>query len=578
MSAAASEQVAPRALLVTSVGAPAAAVVPVLAALEAGGLQVRAIDAGRVGSRGDGLVEGVFRAIAGEFAERRLSRELRSNPPDAIVAFEPGSTQVLGVARDESSRPAVVVAVVAELDPDEAWGATDADRYLVYDDEAAVTLADHGIQSDRIMVIGPVAEHAFAAAGAEDRAGLRSRFKLASSEPVVMVEVAGLGDETVSQMALQLSLVERDCMYLFDAGSDSDAAMILRRQVPTLGLRAKLFGESQDRAHYWRCADVVVARPRAAAVARALAVGARLVALGPEGKEGERLARAVEARGLWATAASPLLVSSAIDELLGRGPRSDDRIGADGARTVADIVWIAGGDRRGIINETRSVAHARTRERVRAAADAADAAARAGAPPGDLEDLSGASSAAAGAGQVDLPDDDEISRLRAELSTRMKQVSRSVSEARQAADSWDQKGERARSEGNAEAAAAAQKQADVERARMHEHLKEMAELESEMRSLEKAERAARKAPPRPAPASSAPPRTGRSRTKPPAASGPSVDELLDRLKDEARTGSGTSTRTASSSKRNRRPKETTTTVDDELAALKRKMAAKKKKS
>jgi UDP-N-acetylglucosamine:LPS N-acetylglucosamine transferase len=576
VSAAASEQAAPRALLVTSAGAPGAAVVPVLAALEAGGLQVRAIDAGRVGSRGDGLVEGVFRAIAGEFAERRLLRELQGNPPDAIVAFEPGSIQVLGVARDESPVPAVVVAVVAELDPDEAWGATDADRYLVCDDEAAVTLADHGIQSDRIMVVGAVGEHAFAEAGRQGRGELRGRFKIASSAPVVVVEVGGLGDETVSQMALQLSLVERECVYLFDAGSDSDAAAILRRQVPALGLRAKLFGESEDRARYWRCADVVVARPRPASVARTVAVGARMVALAPEGKDGERLARALDGRGLGATAASPLLVSSAIDGLLGRGARSDDLIGADGARAVADVVWIAGGDRRGVIAETRSVAHARTRERVRAAASAADAATRASAPPGDLEDLSGGGFS--GADEVELPDDAEIAGLRAALSTRMKQVSRSVLEARESAESWEKKAERAKGEGDADAAAAARKQADAERARMHEHLKEMAELESEMRSLEKAERAAREAPPRPGPTAGAGPTTRtRSRPKPPPrASGPSVDELLDRLKNEARTGGGTSTRAAASGKRASRPTPTTT-VDDELAALKRKMAAKKNK-
>jgi len=168
-------------------------VTPVLAALEASGLKVRAIDVGRVGSRSDGTLDRVMRAIVGELAERRLARELGSYPPDVVVAFDPGSTTALTLARDSATKPAPVVAVIDALAPESEWASTDADRFLVVDDEAAYALTSHGVEGARILPIGAVCEAAFAAAAKESRAALRTRFKVGSDRPVVLVEVSGLG-------------------------------------------------------------------------------------------------------------------------------------------------------------------------------------------------------------------------------------------------------------------------------------------------------------------------------------------------------------------------------------------------
>src|SRR5215467_9120075 len=209
-------------LLVTSAGAPSAAVVPVLAAIEAAGMRVRAIDVGAAGGGGEGVADRVRRALLGEGAERRLRRELEISPPDAAVVFDPHAALALTVARDQVQNPAPVIAVVGELEPAAAWAQTDADRFVAID------------------------ERAFAEAGAQDRAGLRTRFKLGGK--CALVEVAGLGAELTGQLALQLSLLDGGdaTTFLFDAGGDVEAAGVLRRQVPTLGLRAKLFGATSD--------------------------------------------------------------------------------------------------------------------------------------------------------------------------------------------------------------------------------------------------------------------------------------------------------------------------------------------
>ena len=575
----------PKVLVVTSAGAPPPVVTPVLAALEAHGLVVRAIDIGRVGSRASGGAWKVVKAIVGELAERRLSRELVEHPPDVTVAFDPGSAAALSAARDESEAPAPVVAVVPELEPKgEEWAVAAADRYLTVDDTAAVALADGGVDGARILTVGPFCPLLYAQAGREARAALRARFKLPATGPVVLVEVAGLGYETTSQLALQLSLSTARAAYLFAAGDDIDAATALRRQVPTLGLKAKLFGNTSEAPLFWRAADVVIARPRPQAVAKAMAVGARTVALAPEDGAGKALAEALEGRKLGIAAQGPLFVSSALEAVLATAPPSTME-GEDGSGNTADVVWVVGRARREIADEVRAAERAETRARVHAATSAASAAERQTAAAGDLEDLgwgdAGDDDDEGPAAAAAPPDRAEIERLRRDVEARIARVQRSLADAQQSAARWQKKAEEGRKSGSDAAAREGERNADLERARMHAVLAELAELTSEKEALEKA--AASAPPPRAAsdPAAARPPRSGQARP-PRAADGAgerSVDDLLREMKRQGGgTGSGTGSASGSGSGASTagRASRSSSTVDDELEALKRKMSTKKR--
>ncbi|HUJ59069.1 MAG TPA: hypothetical protein VLX92_11275 [Kofleriaceae bacterium] len=562
----------PSVLVVTSAGAPAAAVVPVLAAIEAAGMRVRAIDVGAAGGGGGGVTDRVRRALLGEAAERKLRRELEGNPPDATVVFDPHAALAVTVARDQVQNPAPVVAVVGELEPAAAWAQTDADRFVAIDDLAAVALADAGVEGDRILVVGALGERAFAEAGAQDRAALRARFKLGGK--VALVEVTGLGAELTGQLALQLSLLDGGdaVTFLFDAAGDAESAAVLRRQVPSLGLRGKLFGQTPDAALLWRAADAIVARPRPETIARVLLVGGRLVALIDEQVAGAaRHAAALEARRRAIPAKGLLMLASALDAAFrgGHAPPSHD-----GAEQVADIVALVAGDKRAVIDERRAAAHAATRERVHAASVAAQAAAAQTAMPGELEDLGGGPAPV----DVDLPDKAELERLRAEVARRVAEMTRSMAAARDAAAELGDKARGAAARGQADEAAQLERKADAERARMHAMLAELATLESELKELERAiaqvgDRP--RAPPPPPPEDQAP----RARPGKPA----SIDDELARIKRSAGGGapapapaSPPPPRTPPSGKSARRGE--AKTVDDELAALKRKMdqAPKKK--
>lgn len=561
-------------LVVTSSGSPPSAVVPVLAALEAAGMRVRAIDVGGAGGGGGAITDRVRRALLGEGAERKLKRELEQSPPDATVVFDPHAALALTVARDQATNPAPVVAVVSELEPAAAWAQTDADRFVAVDELAAVALADSGVEGDRILVVGAIGERVFADAGAQDRMGVRSRFKL--SGKLALVEVAGLGAEITGQLALQLSLLDANesITFLFDAAGDVDAAAVLRRQVPTLGLRGKLFGVSADAPLLWRAADVIVARPRPETVARVLLVGGKLVALiDDQVPGGTKLATALEARKRAISARGLLMLASAMDSAFGgTPPHATD----DGADHVADIVAAVAGDKRGVIDERRAAAYGATRDRVRAASAAAQSAAATTAMPGELEDLGGGGNDSA-PDASSIPDKVELERLRSEVARRVAEMSRSMAAARDAATDLADKAKGATARGAADEAAQLDRKADAERARMHSMLAELANLESELKELERAIEKVKDMP--------SPPRASASTSSSPSSDrvnpGPriSIEDQLAALKKNT-GGGGTPPPRASSSGPAPKPthsspplKRTQANVDDDLAALKQKMAA-----
>ncbi|MBL0213388.1 MAG: hypothetical protein IPQ07_05870 [Myxococcales bacterium] len=566
-------------LIVTSSGAPSSAVVPVLAAIEAAGMRVRAIDVGSAGGGGGGMADRVRRALLGESAERRLKRELEVSPPDAAVVFDPHAAIALTVARDQvpaiAALAAPVIGVVGELEPAEAWAKTDCDRFVAVDDIAAVALADAGVEGERILVVGAIGERVFAEAGAHDRLALRTRFKLTGK--VALVDVAGLGAEQTGSLALQLSLLDgHDAIqYLFDAGNDAEVAAVLRRSVPSLGLRGKLFGATPDAALLWRAADVIVARPKPEVIARVLLVGGKLVALIDDQIAGAaKLAAALESRKRAISAKGLLLLSSALDSAFTGTAHPPT---ADGADQIADIVAAVSADKRGVIDERRAAQSAATRDRVRAASAAVSAVAAAGAMPGELEDLGG--DVPEPAPELDLQD---ITRLRAEVQQRKTEMTKSMMASRDAATKLGDQAKGAAARGATDEAAQLERRADGERAKMHGLLTELATLESELAELERVAKQVESTPRAERPRAERPRSTsssdlGDDPPPPRRAPAPSLDDALDDLKRRAGSGPAPS----SGAPRQAAPKSSGTTgknkapgtVDDELAALKKKMAS-----
>jgi UDP-N-acetylglucosamine:LPS N-acetylglucosamine transferase len=575
-----------RVLLALSSETPAEVATPVEAALTALDLEVHRVDLGRIsGGTGVSVIDRVAKALLGEVEHRRLEREIAAFLPDVAVALDPGAAAALVRERDRAGAHATpVVAIAAELAPRSSW-AVDADRYVAIDDEAAVALGELGVDGARVVVCGAPTKHAFASAALEDRAALRARFKLPADEAVVLVEAARLPVETLSQLVLQLALLDGKPALLFEAGDDPQVAAQLRRQVPPLGLRAKLFGDTADAPLLWRAADVVVARPRTRAILQTLVTGAAFIAIEPHGEREIAEARALEERGIGASAKvllvaaslGPLCKDARVRAAAARAAESRGRptgSPGDAADAIATLVRDVAVDREAVLAETRAAAAERAAAADVARESSAAAEARRATPPGDLEDLGGfgdlddlddlggggheaepgppidevhagaagrETSARRGGAAGPGLDPAALARLRLELDVTEARLRKELLDVRADAERWSERRVLAERKGDLGLAAEAGRAADRKRARMHVVLEDIARVAAERQRLATV--------------------TGGSGTgsggPAGAAKSTSIDDELEAMK--------------------RTQKQKSPTVEDELAALKRKMHTEKKK-
>jgi UDP-N-acetylglucosamine:LPS N-acetylglucosamine transferase len=462
-----------RCLAAESRAAPAELVRAVLAAVGAEGLTISRVDLGKIGDTGSRLGR-VVQALMGEAEAGRLLREARTVSPDVALAFDAGALAALALIRERKVAETAVIGVVPDLAPARNWGSA-ADRYLVVDDEAAVLLEEHGVDGARVLVVGPIVPHAWAEAAIQDRAALRAEHKVASDVPVVVVDAAPMTVETVQQLLLQLSLLGRGVFVLFDAGGNAGVAETVRRQVPTFGIRGKLFGETPKAPRLWRTADVVLARPTPKAVHAALALGCPLVALEPDGERQEREANALAERGLGAVAPQLLFVGGALDPFV-KDPRRLREAAArvasvargDGAARVAKLVLGVAQQKDEVIAESAAYVVEPAAEEESSASPPRAKAAAAGEPE-DLDDLSELVG--------DGGDGDGVSSAQRRAAGNQARLRKEVDDARAEATRWDERAKLAREKGDRGLAETAQREADRKRARMHAALQELARVE-----------------------------------------------------------------------------------------------------
>ncbi len=558
----------PSVLVVTSAVCESTTVAYVLAALEANGTTIRVYDA----AAGEaGAIGWVLRTIGGESPHHKLQEEITATRPDVAIVFDAGTATILGEVRRNCAHSFPIVAVTSELSPNEGWSHCDADRFFVVDDEAAVCLEDHGVSGQSILPVGGIGELRYVEAAQSPQSALKKRFGI--SGQVALVRVDGLGQDASSQLALQLSLVKTPITYLFDAGDDRDAAASLRSQVPMLGMKAKLFGDTDDAPLYWRCADVIVASPSILAVNRAFALTTPLVCMSPKNAREISRAEGLETRGVGAIAGNPLMVGAVLERLLKASPKFALKTGLDGAQIIADSTWVIASQRREIVEEVVTAQRAGRAGQVEEATEYADWVATTATPAGDLEDLGGGGvrGSSRTSSVPPRPDLGKLMRLQEEIGLRKDRVTRTIADAQQQSAKWDRERSKAETLDNKRMAEKAERNADLERARMHSALGEMSDLAAEEKKLVAAILAAKSAPP---PVQAPPPEVSSSAGEEDRSTRPrvrlSVEDELERLRRSSASAPPRKRRTPKKKSRARAG------VDDELAALKRKMAKKRR--
>jgi hypothetical protein len=220
------------------------------------------------------------------------------------------------------------------------------------------------------------------------------------------------------------------------------------------------------------------------------------------------------------------LISSALEACLREADRAFKPL-EDGAGNVADVVAVVASGRQDIVSEARSAEKHAQSSRVRDVVSQAEAQERVRRAPGALEDLS----STGGTAPPPAVDAGEVKHLKMKLGIRKDRLQRTIAEAAASADKWQKRREQATAEGNAELSRHAERNADLERARMHQALAELGEVDAELGRLEQAARVKPRPSPAPPPVEPGPKKS----------SSPPVDDLLADLKKKenvkARKGS-----------------------------------------
>lgn len=264
-----------------------------------------------------------LRAIAAAIT-RELGSDDDAPAPSGAIALPVGDgvprletadvAIVLDAGSAERARAAHVPRIVA-LFPrfDLAWeGPFDVDLVLVPHEALIEEAVANGVPAARVRTAGPVAPDGWAPAA--DRGELRARLGLRADTPCVVVRAAALEDDPAAAL-VQLSLVRREVVWLFDVGSDAELARRLRRRVPGYGLDALMFADGPDALAAYQAADAVLGRIDGIEVIRAAAVGAALATMPPRTDQ-LRLAHALESSGLADVADAGATLAVTLDRTL----------------------------------------------------------------------------------------------------------------------------------------------------------------------------------------------------------------------------------------------------------------------
>lgn len=243
-----------------------------------------------------------------------------------------------------------VVALWSRLDAD--WdGELDADLVLVCHDALVDDAVRLGVPRKRVVPVGPVAPDGWSPA--DDRAALREARELPKETPIVVVRAEALARDDLAPALVQLSLVSREVLWLFDVGRDPELARSLRRHVPGYGLDAIMFADGDEALPAYQLADLVLGSFDGPEAIRAFAVGAGLVSVPPR-RDRLRLAHAVETAELAEVAdAGPTLAvtleAALAPTAMEAARQASERLDAVNgvARVVAEVRALMRGERGG---------------------------------------------------------------------------------------------------------------------------------------------------------------------------------------------------------------------------------------
>jgi UDP-N-acetylglucosamine:LPS N-acetylglucosamine transferase len=257
------------------------------------------------------------------FARGRIRQVVEKFDPDLVVVIHPLAVRPMCTYRDETQARWPVVTVVTDLvNVHASWLSNRADLYLLPTVESRQVADRHGINTEKLRLVGfPI--HPRFCAPPMDRTAARTALNLPASQFTILLTSGGAGG---GQLASLVDELERHCPHvsiLAVTGRNQTLFRKLASRAP-LPPNTHVFGFVDNMEQLMAAADLVITKAGPGTIAEAVALQRPLLITGAVGLQEEGNIRFVLAAGIGVYVTGPASIAEAVARLSKSAPSANE--------------------------------------------------------------------------------------------------------------------------------------------------------------------------------------------------------------------------------------------------------------
>lgn len=207
---------------------------------------------------------------------RLIADRVRALDPDVVVSVHPLLNHVTAVAMKRAGLSRPLITVVTDLvDFHLGWACRESDVVVVPTRAARQVVLRHGVQPDRVQLLGLPVNLDFRPPAPGEKQALRRRFGLDEHRPTVLVTSGGDGSGGIIRQVRALAWHRHPWQLMVVCGRNQRLRARLSRV--RFGTPTRILGFVDNMPELMRAADLVVGKAGPGAIAESLATGLPLI-------------------------------------------------------------------------------------------------------------------------------------------------------------------------------------------------------------------------------------------------------------------------------------------------------------
>jgi len=255
-----------------------------------------------------------FRKLIHKFNSIKLRKLIAAEKPDVIVCTQAFPCGTISDYKKTQGVTIPLVAVITDYAAHSYWLYDNVDLYIVPTAEVRESLADHGIDRDRIKVLGIPINPAFHVSVERDAA--RRHFGLSPDLPVVLIMGGGQGLGPIKDIVRDIDRIDQPFQIVVATGINKMLKRSLDRKVKKMSRPVRILGYTHNMNELMCAADLLVTKPGGLTTSESLAMGLPLLIINPiPGQETKNADFLIRKRAALAADNSEMVASTVADLL-----------------------------------------------------------------------------------------------------------------------------------------------------------------------------------------------------------------------------------------------------------------------